>query len=74
MTVEIYEDDSVLFSLYDVQIPIVYEDGTILLACEICNKSITIDMIKEILAVMEILNKNINTIKKYIERKWLIWV
>lgn len=68
MTVEIYEDDSVLFSLYDAQIPIIYKDNEILLTCEICNSSITIDMMKEILVVMEILNNNIDTIKKYIER------
>ena len=68
MTVEIYEDDSVLFSLYNVQITIIYKNNEILLTCEICNSSITIDMMKQILTVMEILKANIDTVKKYIER------
>ena len=50
--ITVYED-SVLFELYEVEVPIIYSKGIVGLQCETYDWDITTDMMKEILEVME---------------------
>jgi hypothetical protein len=55
--VEVYED-SVCFSIYEVEVPIIYKNKLVYIDCEIYEYRISPSMMKELNAIMDFIKEN----------------